>query len=82
VTVAGPTFDLVVAANRFPVERVLDASGRGTWQRSPGGLVTALESVMTGRNTAWAGWAGVPGPPSEPFQPGRAVPAPGESVVR
>jgi trehalose-6-phosphate synthase len=54
VTVAGPTFDLVVAANRLPVERVLDASGRGTWQRSPGGLVTALESVMTGRNAAWA----------------------------
>jgi len=67
VTVAGPTFDLVVAANRLPVERVLDASGRGIWQRSPGGLVTALESVMTGRNAAWAGWAGVPGPASEPF---------------
>ena len=67
MTVAGPTFDLVVAANRLPVERVLDASGRGIWQRSPGGLVTALESVMTGRNAAWAGWAGVPGPASEPF---------------
>jgi len=67
VTVAEPTFDLVVAANRLPVERVLDAGGRGTWQRSPGGLVTALESVMTGRNAAWVGWAGVPGPASEPF---------------
>ncbi|HEY8652755.1 MAG TPA: trehalose-6-phosphate synthase [Dermatophilaceae bacterium] len=67
MTVAGPTFDLVVAANRLPVERVLDAGGRGTWQRSPGGLVTALESVMTGRNAAWVGWAGVPGPASEPF---------------
>jgi trehalose 6-phosphate synthase len=67
VTVAGPTFDLVVAANRLPVERVLDAGGRGTWQRSPGGLVTALESVMTGRNAAWVGWAGVPGPAPEPF---------------
>jgi trehalose 6-phosphate synthase len=70
VTVAGPTFDLVVAANRLPVERVLDAGGRGTWQRSPGGLVTALESVMTGRNAAWVGWAGVPGPTSEPFHQG------------
>jgi trehalose 6-phosphate synthase len=70
VTVAGPTFDLVVAANRLPVERVLDAGGRGTWQRSPGGLVTALESVMTGRNAAWVGWAGVPGPASEPFHQG------------
>ncbi|HZW45482.1 MAG TPA: trehalose-6-phosphate synthase [Dermatophilaceae bacterium] len=64
---AGPTFDLVVAANRLPVERVLDARGRVTWQRSPGGLVTALESVMTGRCAAWVGWAGEPGAASEPF---------------
>ena len=67
MTVAGPTFDLVVAANRLPVERVVDASGEGTWQRSPGGLVTALESVMRGRNGAWVGWAGEPGPAPEPF---------------
>jgi len=67
VTVAGPTFDLVVAANRLPVERVVDASGGGTWQRSPGGLVTALESVMRGRKGAWVGWAGAPGPAPEPF---------------
>jgi len=68
VTVAGPTFDLVVAANRLPVERVVDASGGGTWQRSPGGLVTALESVMRGRDAAWVGWAGEPGPASERFR--------------
>ena len=67
MTVAGPTFDLVVAANRLPVDLVLDDGGESTWQRSPGGLVTALESVMTGRNAAWVGWAGVPGPASEPF---------------
>ena len=67
MTVAGPTFDLVVAANRLPVERVVDASGGGTWQRSPGGLVTALESVMRGRKGAWVGWAGEPGPAPEPF---------------
>ena len=68
MTVAGPTFDLVVAANRLPVERVVDASGGGTWQRSPGGLVTALESVMRGRDAAWVGWAGEPGPASERFR--------------
>ena len=67
MTVAGPTFDLVVAANRLPVERVGGAGGRGTWQRSPGGLVTALESVMVGRTAAWVGWAGVPGEAPEPF---------------
>ena len=68
MTVAEPTFDLVVAANRLPVERVVDASGGDTWQRSPGGLVTALESVMRGRDAAWVGWAGEPGPASERFR--------------
>jgi trehalose 6-phosphate synthase len=68
VTVAGPTFDLVVAANRLPFERVVEASGRGTWKRSPGGLVTALESATRGRDAAWIGWAGEPGPASEPFR--------------
>jgi trehalose 6-phosphate synthase len=67
VTVAAPTFDLVVAANRLPVDRVVDASGQNTWQRSPGGLVTAMESVMSGRDAAWVGWAGEPGRAPEPF---------------
>ena len=30
MTVAAPTFDLVVAANRLPVDRVVDASGKST----------------------------------------------------
>jgi trehalose 6-phosphate synthase len=68
MTVAGPTFDLVVAANRLPVERVVDAEGKNAWQRSPGGLVTALESVMRGRDAAWVGWAGEPGPAPQPFR--------------
>ena len=68
MAVAGPTFDLVVAANHLPVERAGDAGGDSTWQRSPGGLVTALESVMRGRDAAWVGWAGEPGPPPEPFR--------------
>ena len=67
MTAAAPTFDLVVAANRLPVDRVVDAHGNNTWQRSPGGLVTAMESVMRGRHAAWVGWAGEPGPAPEPF---------------
>jgi len=68
VAVATPTFDLVVAANRLPVDRVVDAHGNNTWQRSPGGLVTALESVMRDREAAWVGWAGEPGPAPKPFR--------------
>jgi len=65
--VAAPTFDLVVAANRLPVDRVVDDEGNNTWQRSPGGLVTALESVMRDRDAAWVGWAGEPGQAPKPF---------------
>jgi trehalose 6-phosphate synthase len=68
VSVAGTTFDLVVAANRLPVDRVVDDLGTSTWQRSPGGLVTAMEPVMRGRVAAWVGWAGGPGPAPEPFR--------------
>jgi trehalose 6-phosphate synthase len=68
VTLVGPTFDLVVAANRLPVERVLDSHGVGRWHRSPGGLVTALDSVMQGRDAAWVGWSGEAGPAPAPFR--------------
>ena len=60
-------FDLVVAANRLPVDRVVDDDGRVSWRTSPGGLVTAMESVMRGRDGAWVGWAGEAGRAPEPF---------------
>jgi len=47
--------DFVVVANRLPVDRHAD---EGTWRRSPGGLVTALEPVMRERGGAWVGWPG------------------------
>ena len=70
MTVAGPTFDLVVAANRLPVDVVVDAHGEGTWQRSPGGLVSAMEGAMADRGAAWVGWAGEPGLAPAPFYQG------------
>ncbi|GAB3077123.1 MULTISPECIES: alpha,alpha-trehalose-phosphate synthase (UDP-forming) [unclassified Phycicoccus] len=60
-------FDLVIAANRLPVDRVVDADGTESWRTSPGGLVTAMESVMRGREGAWVGWAGEAGDAPEPF---------------
>jgi trehalose 6-phosphate synthase len=70
VTGAGPTFDLVVAANRLPVDFVVDADGQGAWQRSPGGLVSAMEGAMADREAAWVGWSGEPGPAPQPFYQG------------
>ncbi|CAN5813672.1 trehalose-6-phosphate synthase [soil metagenome] len=61
------TFDFVVAANRLPVDQAVGADGSVEWRTSPGGLVTAMESVMRGRQGAWVGWAGEPGEAPEPF---------------
>ena len=60
--------DLVVVANRLPVDVSLDEDGEPTWTRSPGGLVTALAPVMAGTKGAWVGWGGSPGLELEPFE--------------
>src|SRR5260221_11062469 len=44
---------VVAVANRLPVQR-----GNGGWQLAPGGVVTGLRPVMTGRSGAWVGWDG------------------------
>jgi len=62
-----PTAGLVVVANRLPVDRVSADDGSVSWQRSPGGLVTALEPVMRGNGGAWIGWHGAPDETLEPF---------------
>ncbi|MGN8245074.1 alpha,alpha-trehalose-phosphate synthase (UDP-forming) [Cellulomonas soli] len=61
-------FDLVVVANRLPVDLSLDADGEPTWTRSPGGLVTALAPVMAKTEGAWVGWGGQPGLELDPFE--------------
>ncbi|GAB77844.1 trehalose 6-phosphate synthase [Austwickia chelonae] len=64
------TYDFVVAANRLPVDRHDEPDGSSSWQRSPGGLVTAMDSVMRGREGAWVGWAGDAGDAPDPFEDG------------
>ena len=64
---SGPTYDLVIAANRLPVDKVVLDDGEVEWRRSPGGLVTAMESVMRSQPGAWVGWAGDAGEAPEPF---------------
>ncbi|WP_122263681.1 alpha,alpha-trehalose-phosphate synthase (UDP-forming) [Ornithinimicrobium cerasi] len=70
VSSAARTFDLVIAANRLPVDRSVSPDGTVTWRTSPGGLVTAMESVMHEREAAWVGWAGFPGEAPDPFDDG------------
>ena len=59
--------DLVVVANRLPVDITLDEQGEPSWTRSPGGLVTALAPVMARTKGAWVGWGGSPDLELEPF---------------
>jgi trehalose 6-phosphate synthase/phosphatase len=64
-----PEHELVVVANRLPVDSRTLPDGATEWVTSPGGLVTAMESVMrTVDSGAWVGWAGSPGEAPEPFE--------------
>jgi trehalose 6-phosphate synthase len=50
--------DLVIVANRLPVDRVTGPDGEQEWRASPGGLVTAIEPVMRANQGVWIGWPG------------------------
>ncbi|HEY0186789.1 MAG TPA: trehalose-6-phosphate synthase [Cellulomonas sp.] len=75
---ASAGYDLVVVANRLPVDVTLDGDGSPSWTRSPGGLVTALEPVVQASDGAWVGWGGAAGQDLEPFDADgmRLVPVP------
>ncbi|MEQ6900225.1 trehalose-6-phosphate synthase [Nocardioides sp. YIM 152588] len=60
--------DLVIVANRLPVDRVTGKDGEVTWRRSPGGLVSAIEPVMRAGNGVWLGWPGGTEQHLEPFE--------------
>ncbi|MGH3307065.1 MAG: alpha,alpha-trehalose-phosphate synthase (UDP-forming) [Nocardioides sp.] len=60
--------NLVIVANRLPVDRVTQDDGTPGWRRSPGGLVSALEPVMRSNNGTWIGWPGGTDHDLEPFE--------------
>jgi trehalose 6-phosphate synthase len=60
-------YDLVVVANRLPVDVTVGEDGAPSWTRSPGGLVTALEPVVQQSDGAWVGWGGSADLELEPF---------------
>ena len=60
--------DLVLVANRLPVDRVVADDGTVSWRHSPGGLVTAMQPVMQQREGAWVGWDGGADGPTEVFE--------------
>jgi trehalose 6-phosphate synthase len=60
--------NLVIVANRLPVDQVTLPDGSTEWRRSPGGLVSALEPVMRANDGTWIGWPGGEDGDSEPFE--------------
>ena len=60
--------DLVMVSNRLPVDRVTAADGTKSWRTSPGGLVTAVEPIVSELGCVWVGWSGSAGEHIEPFQ--------------
>ncbi len=59
---------LVIVANRLPVDRVELPDGTPGWRRSPGGLVSALDPVMRRNDGVWIGWPGGNEQGLEPFE--------------
>jgi trehalose 6-phosphate synthase len=59
------TADIVVVANRLPIHASSD-QGLGSWQPSPGGLVSALTGMLRDHNGVWIGWNGEIGPRDVP----------------
>ncbi|MFD6897032.1 trehalose-6-phosphate synthase [Rhodococcus sp. NPDC060086] len=60
--------DFVVVANRLPIDLVTPSDDEPPqWQRSPGGLVTALEPVLRSVDGAWVGWTGTADIDLDPF---------------
>ncbi len=60
--------DLVIVANRLPVDRVEQPDGTSTWRPSPGGLVSAIEPVMRAEDGVWLGWPGGTEQDLDPFE--------------
>jgi len=46
--------ELVIVANRLPVEYAAEEG----WRRAPGGLVSAMQSVLRDTPATWVGWSG------------------------
>ncbi|MEU4626835.1 trehalose-6-phosphate synthase, partial [Actinoplanes sp. NPDC023801] len=83
---AGGRPEFVVVANRLPVDEITDDDGQRRWERSPGGLVSALQPVVRQMRGAWVGWTGSAGEAPEPFDIDgmqlRPVPLSAEEVDR
>jgi trehalose 6-phosphate synthase len=64
---ASSKWPLLIVANRLPATRV-KARGRLRFERSPGGLVSALIPIVQKSGGGWIGWSGTAGRAPAPFK--------------
>ncbi len=57
---------MVVLANRLPFDLEQQPDGSTKARQAPGGLVTALQPILSRREGAWIGWPGTPDTELEP----------------
>jgi len=66
-------FDFLIVSNRLPIEPG-PAGSPVQWRASPGGLVSALQPVITKNGGAWVGWTGEPAEAMDEGGPGHREP--------
>ena len=49
---------LIVVSNRLPYTKVKGRKGAYAWEKSTGGLITAMEPILLRRSGTWIGWDG------------------------
>ncbi len=82
-----PSRSLVVVSNRLPFT-IAQGSGDARFERSPGGLVAALDPALAQRGGVWVGWPGstdqdhLPAFPDTPAVRYRSVPLSSREVTQ
>ncbi|MGI8590524.1 MAG: bifunctional alpha,alpha-trehalose-phosphate synthase (UDP-forming)/trehalose-phosphatase [Nakamurella sp.] len=66
----GDKASLVVLANRLPFDLEQQSDGSTKARQAPGGLVTALQPILSRRHGAWVGWPGTADTTLEPTTTG------------
>lgn len=72
------TRTLVVVSNRLPFQAVRHG-GTITLERSPGGLVSAIDPALRASGGIWVGWSGLPG---DDLNDGSGIAMPSDPAVR
>ena len=69
IKLKGKDRGLIVVSNRLPFTRRKNKKGQYVWEKSTGGLITAMEPILLDVKGMWIGWDGVIEPDPETLSP-------------